>query len=73
MASFRFCLSEISPATSEVVISGPGLILPLNIVYSGWENVELSLTQILYLLCVMLAAFPASGFLTSACDLLNND
>lgn len=44
-----------------------------NIVYSGWENVELSLTQILYLLCVMLAAFPASGFLTSACDLLNND
>jgi len=44
-----------------------------NIVYSGWENVELNLTQILYLLCVMLAAFPVSSFLTSACDLLNND
>lgn len=44
-----------------------------NIVYSGWENVELNLTQILYLLCVMLAAYPVSRFLMSACDLLNND
>ena len=44
-----------------------------NIIYTGWEYVSFNLTQILYIICVMLAAFPVSGWLTSACDLLNSD
>ena len=44
-----------------------------NIVYSGWEDVQFNLTQILYVLCIILAAFPLSGWLTAACDLLNSD
>ena len=39
----------------------------------GWENVSFTLTQILYMLVVLLAAFPVSGWLTKACDLLNSD
>ncbi len=44
-----------------------------NIIYTGWEYVSYNMTQILYIICVMLAAFPVSGWLTSACDLLNSD
>ncbi len=42
-------------------------------VIASWEMTEFNLTQILFILCVMLAAFPFSGWLTKACDLLNND
>ncbi len=38
-----------------------------------WSEISFSLTQILYLLVVMLAAFPVSSWLTKACDLLNTD
>ena len=44
-----------------------------NFVYPGWEEVEFNLSQILYLLVVILAAFPISGWLTAACDLMNSD
>ncbi len=43
------------------------------IVYTGWQYVHLSLTQTLYVICILLAAFPVSGWLTKACDLLNSD
>ena len=44
-----------------------------NIVYTGWGNVVFTMQEILYILCIMLAAFPVSGFLTKACDLFNSD
>ncbi len=44
-----------------------------NFVYPGWEEVEFNLSQILYILVVILAAFPVSGWLTKACDLMNSD
>lgn len=59
-----------SLAICIVVISIPALG---NIIYTGWEYVEFNLTQALYIICVMLAAFPVSGWLTTACDLLNSD
>ncbi len=39
----------------------------------NWEMVEFNLSQILYILVVILAAFPVSGWLTAACDLMNSD
>ncbi len=44
-----------------------------NFVYPGWEEVEFTLPQILYILVIILAAFPTSGWLTAACDLMNSD
>ena len=38
-----------------------------------WEDITFTLTQILYMLVVLLASFPISGWLTKACDLLNSD
>ena len=38
-----------------------------------WKDISFSLTQILFLLVVILAAFPISGWLTKACDMLNSD
>ncbi len=42
------------------------------IVYQGWTEVESSFTQILYLVCTILAAFPVSSTLIKACDLMNS-
>ncbi len=44
-----------------------------NIVYDGWSEIQFNLTQILYIICIMLTAFPVTGFLTKACDLMNSD
>lgn len=44
-----------------------------NIIYSGWADLNFSVTEILFIVCIMLAAFPVSGFLVKACDLLNPD
>lgn len=38
-----------------------------------WADVEFTIAQILYIICIMLAAFPVSGFLVRACDLMNSD
>ncbi len=57
-----------------VVISVPVLG---NIIYRTdeicWSDLSFSITEILYILCIMLTAFPVSGFLVKACDLLNTD
>lgn len=73
-------LAPLNPLRTAVylgslAICGLFMYFPIlgNIVYNGWENVTLDLTQILYLLCVMLAAFPISSGLTNAFDLINND
>ncbi len=49
------------------------LLVPVlgNLVYTGWENVHLNLTQILFLICIVLAAFPVSGALVKIGDLMN--
>lgn len=43
-----------------------------SLIYTGWASVEFNFTQILYLLCVLLAAFPVSSWLIKACDFLMN-
>ena len=53
-------------AVCIIIVSVPVLG---NIVYTGWGDVVFSTQQILYIVCIMLAAFPVSGFLTKACDL----
>ncbi len=40
-------------------------------VYNGWKDVHFNFTQILYIICVLLAAFPVSNTLIRACDLMN--
>ncbi len=57
-------------AVCIIVLSVP---LLSEIVYKGWSVVEFNLAQILYILVVILAAFPISGWLTAACDLMNSD
>ncbi len=44
-----------------------------DIIYKGWGELSFTVTEILYIICIMLAAFPISGFLVKACDLLNTD
>ena len=41
------------------------------IVYTGWTDVVLDFTQILYIICIVLAAFPVSNMLVKLCDLMN--
>lgn len=38
-----------------------------------WADINFTVMQVLYIICIMLAAFPVSGFLVKACDLLNPD
>ncbi len=59
-----------SLAVCIIIVSVPVLG---NLVYKGWGDVNFSMQQILYIVCIMLAAFPVSGFLTKACDLFNSD
>lgn len=44
-----------------------------NIIYQGWADLSFSVTEILFIVCIMLTAFPVSGFLIKACDLLTPD
>ena len=41
-------------------------------VYEGWLDVHFSFTQILFMVCTILAAFPISGALIKAFDLMNS-
>ena len=59
-----------SLAVCIIIVSVPVLG---NLVYKGWGDVNFSMQQILYIVCIMLAAFPVSGFLTKVCDLFNSD
>ena len=42
-----------------------------NLVYDNWDLVEFSFTQVLYVVCIVLAAFPISNALMKLCDLMN--
>ncbi len=44
-----------------------------NIIYTDWGDVQLTVTEGLYLACILLVAFPVSNALTKACDLMNSD
>ena len=41
------------------------------LIYTGWSIIELDLTQTLYLCCIILAAFPVSGWLVRLGDFLS--
>lgn len=43
-----------------------------SIVYKGWENVQFTFTQVLFIVCTILTAFPISSTLIKACDLMNS-
>lgn len=58
----------VSVAVTIVVLCVPFLG---NIIYTGWGEVSFNLTQILYLICIILAAFPLSSMLLRVCDLMN--
>ena len=64
----RFITYAVSVGISILVLAVP---LLGEIVYTGWGNVTLSFTQVLYIVCIVLAAFPVSNMLVKACDLMN--
>lgn len=60
------------------LISLGGILLVLcvpilgTLVYKGWPDVHFNFTQILFIVCTILAAFPISSALIKACDLMNS-
>ena len=50
------------------------LCIPIlgTLVYKGWMDVHFTFTQILFIVCTILAAFPISGALIKAFDLMNS-
>ena len=42
-----------------------------NVVYDNWNTVTFEPTQILFMICIVLAAFPVSNSLMKLCDLMN--
>lgn len=64
----RFITYAVSVLISILVLA----VRPIGeIVYTGWTDVVLDFTQILYIVCIVLAAFPASNMLVKLCDLMN--
>lgn len=51
------------------------LLVPFlgGIVYTGWEELSFSLTEILFMICMLLLSFPVSDKLIKWADLLNPD
>ena len=64
----RAAIYAVSVGVSILVLAVPFLG---ELVYTGWTTVQLSLTQILYIVCIVLAAFPVSNLLVRLCDLIN--
>ena len=64
----RFITYALSVGISILVLAVPVLG---ELVYTGWTDVELTFTQILYIVCIVLAAFPVSKLLVKLCDLMN--
>ena len=64
----RFITYALSVGISILVLAVPVLG---ELVYTGWTDVELTFTQILYIVCIVLAAFPVSNLLVRGCDLMN--
>ena len=64
----RAAVYAVSVGVSILALAVPFLG---ELVYTGWTTVQLSLTQILYIVCIVLAAFPVSNLLVRLCDLMN--
>ena len=64
----RALVYAVSVAISIVVLAVPFLG---NFVYDNWDLVSFSFTQILYAVCLVLAAFPVSNALIRVCDMMN--
>ena len=64
----RAAVYAVSVGVSILALAVPFLG---ELVYTGWSNVELSFTQVLYIVCIVLAAFPVSKMLVTLCDLMN--
>ena len=64
----RAAVYAVSVGVSILILAVPFLG---EIVYTGWSTVQLSFTQILYIVCIVLAAFPVSNLLVKLCDLMN--
>ncbi len=64
----RFITYAVSVGITILVLAVPVLG---EIVYTGWTEVGLDFTQILYICCIVLAAFPISNMLVKLCDLMN--
>ncbi len=69
-------LNLLRSVTFLVAFGGTLVVLCVPIlgtlVYKGWTDVHLTFTQILFLVCTILAAFPISSALIKACDLMNS-
>lgn len=64
----RVAVYAVAAGVSILVLAVPFLG---EVVYTGWSTVELSFTQVLYIVCIILAAFPVSKLLVKLCDLMN--
>ncbi len=64
----RVAVYAVSVGVSVLVLSVPFFG---NIVFDNWSDVTFTFTQILYIACVLLAAFPLSNALVKLCDLMN--
>ena len=64
----RASVYVVSVGVSILVLCVPVLG---DLIYTGWSTVQLDLTQWLYLCCIILAAFPVSGWLVRLGDFLS--
>ncbi len=66
--ALRLVLYGVSIAICIMCVSIPALG---DIIFDGWHEVVLTFPQVLFIVCVILAAFPISGVLVKLCDMLN--
>ena len=64
----RLAVYAMSIAACVIVLAIPALG---NIIFDAWGAVRFTFTEILYIICVLLAAFPVSNALIRLCDLMN--
>ena len=69
-------MNLLRSVTFLVAFGGALLVLCVPIlgtfVYKGWMDVHFTFTQILFIICTVLVAFPISSALIKACDLMNS-
>ena len=64
----RAAVYAVSVGVSILALTVPFLG---DLVYTGWSTVHLTFPQVLYIVCIVLAAFPVSKLLVQLCDLMN--
>ncbi len=66
--ALRLVLYGVSVGICIMCVSIPAIG---NIIFDGWDAVKFTFPQILFIVCVILAAFPISGVCVKLCDMLN--